>query len=98
MRRANLLAVLAGVLASQAQAQPVTIPAPPPASVRQALGEPLPMDLPLTDSSGRAVHLGDAFNDGRAVLLVLGYYRCPQLCGLVMHDLLHALHDAKVAA
>ena len=25
---------------------------------------------------------------------MLGYYRCPELCGLVMHSLLQGVHDA----
>jgi protein SCO1/2 len=44
------------------------------------------------DDSGRPLRLGRAFGD-RPVLLVLGYYRCTQLCGLLMHGLLEALHD-----
>ncbi|WP_066342978.1 SCO family protein [Azohydromonas lata] len=53
----------------------------------------MPADLPLVDSSGRPVRLGDTFGD-RPVLLALGYYRCAQLCGLLMHGLLEALHDS----
>jgi protein SCO1/2 len=52
----------------------------------------LPLELPFIDSAGRPVRLGSYFADRRRpVLLVLGYYRCPNLCGLVMHGLLEAL-------
>ncbi|NML17906.1 SCO family protein [Azohydromonas sp. G-1-1-14] len=68
---------------------------PPPlpdAGLQQHLDAQLPPDLPLVDSSGRPLRLGETFGD-RPVLLVLGYYHCTQLCGLLMHGLLEALHD-----
>jgi protein SCO1/2 len=78
-------------------AQPLSLPPPPPAaSLQQRLDTPLPPDLPLVDSSGRPVRLGEAFGD-RPVLLVLGYYRCTQLCGLLMHGVLEALHDGGLS-
>lgn len=79
------LAVHAQALAPQ--------PRPPDAGVQPALDAQLPLDLPFTDSEGRPATLRDAFGD-RPVLLVLGYYRCPQLCGLLMHGLLDSLHRA----
>lgn len=73
-------------------AQPLSpTPAPPDAGVQPQLGAELPLDLPFTDSDGRAVTLRESFGD-RPVLLVLGYYRCPQLCGLLMQGLLEGLH------
>lgn len=57
---------------------------------RQELGAALPLDTPLRDWQGRTVPLASAF-DGRPVVLVLGYYLCPNLCGVVMHGLLEAL-------
>jgi protein SCO1/2 len=73
-------------------------PAPqaPDAGIEQHLAAPLPLALRFVDSRGAAVKLGDYFGD-RPVLLVLGYYRCPQLCGLLMHGLLEALHDSQLA-
>ena len=91
-----LVAAAALSVACHLQAQPLATPVPPPASITQQLDAALSMDTALVDSSGRSVRLGDYFNDGRAVLLVPGYYRCPQLCGLVMQGLLQALHEAKV--
>ena len=45
----------------------------------QRLNEQVPLDLAFRDEAGRAVRLGDYF-DGKPVILVLAYYRCPMLC------------------
>jgi len=91
-RTALLAACLcAGVSASAPAATPVFLPPPPRAEIVPHLDAALPLGLPFVDAAGRRVRLGDYFGDGRAVLLVLGYYRCPNLCGLVMHGVLEAL-------
>src|SRR3569623_2169028 len=41
------------------------------------------LDLALVDQDGRPVRLGDLFTDGRPVVMVLAYFRCPMLCDLV---------------
>ena len=81
-----------------AAAQPLA-PILPPAGVQltQRLGAQLPLDLRFTDSAGRAAPLAEVFDGQRPVLLLLGYYSCPQLCGLVMHGLLEALHGSALA-
>jgi protein SCO1/2 len=38
----------------------------------------------FTDQNGRKVRLGDYLSDGKPALLVMAYYRCPMLCGLVL--------------
>lgn len=82
--------------ASALHAQPLApAPKPPDAGLQPAPGTLLPLDLAFTDSEGRAVRLRDYFGS-RPVLLVPGYYRCPQLCGLLMHGLLESLHDGHV--
>lgn len=48
--------------------------------IREHLGEKLPLDLSLTDSTGKQVKLGDWFNQGRPVLIMFVYYRCPLAC------------------
>ncbi len=52
--------------------------------------EQLPLDLLFTDESGEAARLGDFFGE-RPVLLNLGYYTCPMLCGLVLNGVIEAL-------
>lgn len=90
------LALLLALWAQLAGAQPLAIPPPPSAAIAQQLGAQLPLQMRLVDDLGRPVRLGDYFQDGRPVLLVLGYYRCPQLCGLLMHGLLEGLQDSAV--
>jgi protein SCO1/2 len=77
-------------------AQPLALPAAPDAKLEQRLGAQVPLQLPAIDEAGRAHRLGDFFDGTRPVLLVPGYYRCPQLCGLVMHGLLDALQASGV--
>jgi protein SCO1/2 len=56
----------------------------------QHLGARLPLDDTFVDDAGRQVRLGSFFA-GRPVLLVLGYYRCPNLCSTVMDGLLQSV-------
>ena len=49
------------------------------------LGAQLSLDAVFHDEAGRPVHLGDLF-DARPVILGLGYFRCPNLCGFVRAD------------
>lgn len=77
-------------------AQPLALPAAPDAKLEQHPGARLPLELPAIDEAGRAHQLADFFDGRRPVLLVPGYYRCPQLCGLVMHGLIDALQASRV--
>ncbi|MBC5784055.1 hypothetical protein H8N03_13975 [Ramlibacter sp. USB13] len=79
-----------------AAAQP--IPSPAGVSLDQRIGKPLPLTTQVRDARGHAAHLSDFFAARTPVLLVLGYYRCPQLCGLVMHSLLEGLHRTGLPA
>lgn len=74
----------------------LAIPAPPAARLDQRVGAALPLTLPFVDSAGRPRTLARYVGD-RPMLLVLGYYQCPQLCGLLMHGLLQGLHDSRLA-
>ncbi|MBW7924837.1 MAG: SCO family protein [Burkholderiaceae bacterium] len=66
--------------------------APPPVDFVQRIGARLPLDLPVLDARGHSTRLGAQFTGSRPVLLVLGYYTCPNLCGIAMHGLIEALH------
>jgi len=61
------------------------------------LGAQLPLQLPLRDTDGRAVRLGDYFG-AVPVLLVLGYYRCRNVCSMVFEDVLQALQQSGTSA
>src|SRR5579859_6887603 len=60
-------------------------------------GEPprarVPLDTDLLDEAGRPLKLRQVFA-GRPVILDLGYYHCPSLCGVVRADLLNALRPS----
>jgi protein SCO1/2 len=61
--------------------------------VVEKLNSPLPLDLVFTDEDGHDVTLGSFFEDGRPVILNIGYYRCPTVCGLVLKKLADTLGD-----
>jgi protein SCO1/2 len=58
----------------------------------QHVNKQVPLDLLFRDESGRTVRLGDYF-DGKPVILVLAYYRCPMLCTEVLNGLVRAMLD-----
>lgn len=59
--------------------------------VDQKLDAQLPLDLWFKDEDGRDVRLGSYFRPGKPVILLLNYYRCPMLCGLLLNGMLDAL-------
>jgi protein SCO1/2 len=90
----RLLLACACIAASAAAAQPLALPGPPDAGLDAHPGALLPLDAALRDDLGQPVRLRDYFHPGQPVLLVLGYYRCTQLCGLLMQGLLESLRDS----
>jgi protein SCO1/2 len=87
------LAVAADPLAESAG--PPTSAVPPAVAnlaFEQKLGAQAPLDAVFRDEQGKTVRLGD-FVAQRPVILVLAYYRCPQLCTLVLNGLLDGLKD-----
>jgi protein SCO1/2 len=75
---------------------PALAPAAPPPAVREAdldeqLGRSVDPALVFTDESGHRVRLGDYLDGAAPVVLVLAYYRCPSLCGLVLHGVVDGM-------
>jgi protein SCO1/2 len=75
--------------------EPGTIASAVPAPLReigfdQNLNQPVPLDTPLVDETGRPVRLGYYFGS-RPVVLVFAYYDCPMLCTQVINGLASAL-------
>lgn len=64
--------------------------------VEQNLGDTIPLDLSFVDDHGRTVTLNDYFHDGKPVILILGYYRCPMLCNLVFNGVTATLSDVSL--
>ena len=107
MKPALALALLLARAAAFAQAPAparegplAPVPTPPSAGFTQRLDAALPMAAIFTDSSGRAVTLADeiASRPSRPTLLMLGYHRCPQLCGLATQGVLEALRQSALPA
>lgn len=90
---ARLAAALLVAVSIDSAAEAVTASQPALDSVQleQRIGAQLPLDLRLVDSDGRVRPLAASF-DGRPIVLVPGYYSCPQLCGMLMFGLLESLH------
>src|SRR4029079_15752672 len=60
----------------------------------QHLQDRISLDLPITDESGGSVILQSYFH-GKPVVLTLGYYGCPMLCGMVLNGMVEAFQDLK---
>ena len=104
-------AVLTATLASPSLAQPsapLSVPPPGPAALEripilkdagleQRLNEPVPLDTPFVDETGRAVTLGEYFGR-RPVVLALVYYECPMLCTQVLNGLVGSLEALRFTA
>lgn len=58
--------------------------------VTERIGASIPPEIELTDESGRVVRMGDLVGRGRPAVVILGYYGCPMLCGLVLNGFLDA--------
>lgn len=86
--RIMLLGLLFAV--RSACAQPLALPAPPAAAFAPRAGAALPMDARFIDDTGRAIRLGDLFG-ARPVVLVPGYYTCPNLCSTLFEGVMQAL-------
>jgi protein SCO1 len=61
----------------------------------QRLGNTLPLETTLHDEHGTPVRLSD-LTQGKPLILALGYFHCPSLCGVVRADLFHALGNTDL--
>lgn len=61
--------------------------------VIEHLGDKVPGGLTFHDASGAKVEL-DALLGQKPVLVTLGYYRCPMLCGMVLEGLAKAIRGS----
>jgi protein SCO1/2 len=62
--------------------------------VIEQLGDRVPEDGRLVDSEGQPFRLADELHRGKPVVLALVYYRCPQLCSLVLSSLTRTLRGS----
>ncbi|MGH7980557.1 MAG: SCO family protein, partial [Limisphaerales bacterium] len=63
----------------------------------QKPGSQVSPNLVFRDESGKQVRLGDFFGK-RPLILILGYYRCPMLCGLILDGMTESLRDLRWTA
>jgi protein SCO1/2 len=89
-----LLALLALALAAALPGQTPAMEIPvvdAATAVDEKLGESVPGELSFVDDMRRPVRLRDYFTGRRPVILNLGYYGCPTLCGEVLNSLVDGL-------
>jgi protein SCO1/2 len=63
----------------------------------QRLGAQAPLDVELRDESGKLVRFGDYFGR-RPVLLTFAYYRCQDMCPLLLDGVVRALRALSFSA
>ena len=61
------------------------------AKVEQHLNTKIPLNAGFTDETGKPVHLGNYFQNGKPAVLALVYYQCPMLCSEELDGLTQAL-------
>jgi len=90
MIRALLVVFYLLLCQAPAGAQALRLPPQPAAGFAPAIGAPLPLDAVLRDEAGAALRLGALFGSA-PVVLVPGYYTCPNLCSTLFEGVLQAL-------
>jgi protein SCO1 len=61
--------------------------------IDETLGNPLPLDVTLTDWAGRPYRFGNVFDGKKPVVIALVYYDCPMLCGLILSGMAKAMRQ-----
>ena len=64
---------------------------------RQRPGARLPLQAEFRGADGNAVRLGE-IGHGAPLVLALGYFHCPNLCGVIRDDMFHALAGTGLRA
>ncbi|MCY2955801.1 MAG: SCO family protein [Planctomycetota bacterium] len=63
------------------------------ASMENRVGAMIDRELSFTDERGNPFQFKQLFPGDRPVILVLGYYTCPDMCGQVIHGMLDAINE-----
>lgn len=95
------LQLLAGLLPSLVAASVVAAPQADPVvphelegvDIIENLNASLPLEATFQDHTGREIALGELFTGERPVLLQMGYFKCPQLCNLVLNEMTDTIRD-----
>jgi len=67
-------------------------------TIDEKIGERIPLDVELLDENGKTVRTEDLLDGKTPVVLILGYFRCPMLCGLVEKGLVESLGGIDLVA
>src|SRR5690606_12925984 len=65
-------------------------------SLRTKTGAKIPLDLQFTDQNGKPQTFGKLLADGKPVVLLPVYYRCPSLGTLTLRGLLEAVNQSDL--
>jgi protein SCO1/2 len=60
---------------------------------QQKLGGRIPLKARFLDDGNQMITLGGILTNRKPVLLMMGYYECPMLCGVVQGGLMESLKD-----
>ncbi len=94
----RVLALVMLFAACAARAQTIgNSPPPPRTEYEQFIGAQLPLSTELRDEHDRAIALRSLFGT-KPVVLLLGYYHCPNLCQTVAEGALEALAAVRLDA
>jgi protein SCO1 len=92
IRNRFFLGLIFSSIASVSAASPATREANQEIVFDQRIGTRITLTLPFVDDQGRSVRLEQLFR-GRPVILALGYYECPMLCGVVLNAFVETLQQ-----
>lgn len=100
LRALCLAVILAAALAPAAAAHPGHPEHDPPPLLRdvrvdQRLGGVVPTNLGFRDEQDRPVTLAQLIEPGKPVMLTMNYFRCPQLCPLLIKGVSTSLQAVK---
>jgi protein SCO1/2 len=98
MTATALLLLTIGIDPLATKAGPPSSAVPPAVAdlaFEQKLGSQVPLDATFLNEHGNPLRLGDLVST-RPVVLVLAYYRCPQLCTLVLNGLFDGLKEVRL--
>jgi protein SCO1/2 len=82
-----------GLARGQSEMQPIL----EKVKIEHKLNAQAPLELKFRDESGQTVTLGDYFQ-GKPVILILAYYRCPMLCNQVLNGVVDGLRGISFDA
>lgn len=93
MRSALAIAIASAALSVAARAEEAIPEDLQGVGIEERPGAAVPLEVPLTDHRGRLVRLSRFFEGGKPVVMVLAYYQCPMICGLLIHGVTEGLKD-----